>query len=87
MPNGRLGDYPFTDIIVHRRAVYSARVDDLVRRVAKLSSDAQCRQLADMLIQEFNEYSDPDLPELERRLVALLDQREVEAKMRGWEVQ
>jgi hypothetical protein len=37
MPNGRPGDYPYTDIVHHGEAVYSGAVDDLVRKVAELN--------------------------------------------------
>ena len=46
MANGKPGDHPYTDIVVHGRRVYSELADDLVRRIAdlfllKVSSQAQ----------------------------------------------
>ena len=36
MPNGRPGDHPVTDIVVHGFDKFSPRVDDLVREIARL---------------------------------------------------
>jgi hypothetical protein len=30
MPNGTIGDHPYTDIVDHERRVYSAHVNELV---------------------------------------------------------
>lgn len=34
MPNGRPGDHPLTDILVHRRALIGGGVDEEIRRIA-----------------------------------------------------
>ena len=38
MPNGKPGDHPLTDILVHRREVYGPEVDDLIRGISEFSS-------------------------------------------------
>jgi hypothetical protein len=83
MPNGKPGDHPITDILVHHRRVYSERADALVREIAALGGE---REIADMLYAEYNEYSKPDVPKLERVLTAIRDRRLREAREKGWEV-
>ena len=61
MPNGKPGDHPFTDIVVHGFDVYSPDIDELVRQVAPLCDDKTRRELADRLFHQYNEYGDPDL--------------------------
>lgn len=38
MPNGKPGDHPLTDIFVHKAEVYGREADDLIRKIAALSS-------------------------------------------------
>ena len=85
MPNGKPGDHPYTDIIVHGRRVYSKAIDRLVREVAELSDERGQRELGDMLLFEYNEFSKPDLPKLERVLSERRDLLRREATERGWE--
>ena len=49
MPNGRPGDHPFTDIVLHNFDVFSPEIDDLVR---KLSATAARDKVADLLWQQ-----------------------------------
>ena len=86
MPNGKPGDHPFTDIVNHGLDVYSSQVAKLVREIAKLASDQERRNLSDLLYQEYNEYSNPDIEELERVLTDLHDKLLRDARERGWEV-
>ena len=86
MPNGKPGDHPFTDIVNHGLDVYSSQVAKLVREIAKLASDQERRKLSDLLYQEYNEYSNPDIEELERVLTDLHDKLLRDARERGWEV-
>lgn len=83
MPNGKPGDHPITDILVHHRRVYSETADALVREIADLGGE---REIADMLYTEYNEYSKPDVPKLERVLTEIRDRRLREAREKGWEV-
>jgi len=38
MPNGKPGDHPLTDILVHRLRTYGYEADELVRKIAEISS-------------------------------------------------
>jgi hypothetical protein len=86
MPNGKPGDHPYTDIIVHGRQVYSQVVDDLVRQVADLSDERGRNELADLLLREYDEHAKPDVIALERLLVQRRDLLRDDARRRGWEL-
>ena len=83
MPNGKPGDHPITDILVHHRRVYSETADALVREIAGLGGEDE---IANMLLTDYNEYSKPDVPKLERVLTEIRDRRLRDARARGWEV-
>ena len=85
MVNGKPGDHPWTDITVHRRRVYSAVADDLVREIAEIATDAERRALADRLLSEYNAFFNPDVSRLERELTELRDRLQKRARERGWE--
>ena len=85
MPNGKIGDHPYTDITVHHRRVYSEKADALIREIAARADDRARRALADRLFAEFNQYDDPDVAELERILTDMRDTIVAEAKDRGFE--
>ena len=85
MPNGKPGDHPYTDILHRLRPVCSPKIDDLVREVATLSDDRGRRDLADLLMREYNEFTGPDLARLERTLLDLRDRLREDAARRGWE--
>ena len=87
MPNGKIGDHPFTDIVNHGRAVYSPHADDLVREIAALADDKNRRELQDLLLGKYNEYSKPNISELERVLTELRDRLVKDARSCGYEVQ
>jgi hypothetical protein len=82
MPNGKVGDHPLTDILIHGRRVYSERADTLVRQVVGLGGKDE---IADMLYRDFNEYSTPDVAKLEKILEAIHKRLTDEARDRGWE--
>ncbi len=86
MPNGKPGDHPFTDIVVHGREVYSPQAAKLVREIAELANDIECREISDLLYTEYNEFSDPDVKKLERVLIELRDKLLLDARERGFEV-
>ena len=66
MPNGKVGDHPFTDIVVHGRRVYSERADALIREI---DARGGRERIVDVLWREFDEYKDPDIERLERFLL------------------
>jgi hypothetical protein len=86
MPNGKPGDHPMTDIVVHRRDVYSPAVSSLVREIAAMADDKTRRALGDLLFTKYNEYSRPNVAELELYLRDLRDQLASDAKQRGFEI-
>ena len=86
MPNGKIGDHPFTDIVIHGRDVYSPVADALVREIASLADDKTRRELEDLLFSKYNEYSRPNVAQLERVLTELRDRLLNEAHGRGFEV-
>ena len=86
MPNGKPGDHPFTDIVVHGEDVYSPEAAKLVREIAKLADEKTRRALADLLFLEFNVYENPDVAKLGRILTEMRDRMEREARERGFEV-
>lgn len=83
MPNGKPGDHPFTDIVVHKHDVYSQRAADLVREIASLSDDDGNRHLADLLWREYDAFGHPDVAKLERVLTEMRDTLQAKAKGRG----
>lgn len=85
MPNGKIGDHPYTDITVHHRRVYSEKADALIREIAARADDRNRRALADRLFAEFNQYDNPDVGKLERILKEMRDRIVTEAKNRGFD--
>jgi hypothetical protein len=71
MPNGKPGDHPLTDIVVHRLRVYSPAIDRLVRDIVDLGGRDE---IADLLLLEFNHLDHPDLARLEAILRPIRDQ-------------
>ena len=86
MPNGKPGDHPLTDILVHKRNVYSPLAASLVREIAVLADEKTRRELGDLLFTQYNEFSNPDIPELERYLTGLRDRLKQAARDRGLEL-
>jgi hypothetical protein len=85
MPNGKPGDHPFTDIVIHGRDAYSPRATNLVREIAKLCDDMARRELADLLLFEYNEFANPDVKKLEAVITEMRDKAVQEARERGFE--
>ena len=82
MPNGKMGDHPLTDILIHGRRVYSERADDLIRKIVELGGK---ERIADMLFRDFNDFGKPDVPRLEEILSDIHAQLAADARDRGWE--
>jgi len=85
MPNGKPGDHPLTDILLHNRNIYSPAARALVREIAALADDKTRRELGDLLLTKYNEYGKPDIAELEAYLTDLRDTLKRDAKSRGFE--
>jgi len=86
MPNGKPGDHPLTDILQYSRDVYSLRAAHLVREIARLADEKTLRELGDLLYNQYNEFSNPDVAALEGYLSALRDRLRQDAQDRGLEV-
>ena len=84
-PTAQPGDHPFTDIVVHGRDVYSLRIANLVREIAKFCDDKTRRKLADLLLFEYSEFANPDVKKLEAVLTEMRDKALQEARERGFE--
>ena len=85
MPNGKIGDHPLTDMLIHDQIVYSKRATELIRKVVALADEKTKRELSDRLLSDFNEYSSPDVGKLEAELESLLNRLQKDAKARGFE--
>jgi hypothetical protein len=59
----------------------------LVREIAVLADERTRRELAELLMSDFNEYFDPDVRRLEQLLAAMRDRLRREARERGYEVE
>jgi hypothetical protein len=78
VPNGRPGDHPYTDIIVHGREVFSAEVTRLAKEIDGLGDDRASELLANLLSRMSPELGHPSnrkllTDELEKNLRALLE--------------
>jgi hypothetical protein len=80
MPNGKPGDHPLTDILVHKMKVYGQEADDLIRRIAELSSR---RELDEWWDREVGWSPDKDL--VLRKARTRFDELLRRAKQSGWE--
>jgi hypothetical protein len=82
MPNGRPGDHPLTDILVHKLNVYGREADHLICRIAELCSR---RELEEWWNREIGWSPDRDsiISKVRRRHNELLRR----AKQGGWERQ
>lgn len=59
MPNGKPGDHPITDIVVHRSRVFGEPFDDLIREIDRVARPAD-RELLGTLVMFW-----PKLPNYE----------------------
>jgi hypothetical protein len=79
MPNGKCGDHPVTDILIHKRRTYSAEADSLIAEIVRLGGRNEFER-------SINPFAPPPLPELEKALREMHERILKEAKGRGWEV-
>jgi hypothetical protein len=79
MPNGKPGDHPITDILIHKRMAFSADIDSLIVKIIGLGGEKE-------LERSFNLLAPPALPEFERALKEMHERLLKDAKQRGWEV-
>lgn len=79
MPNGKHGDHPLTDILIHKITVFSPNIDKLIVEIAKFVPTYK-------LTEMFNWFSPPPLSEFEKQLKETLDKLKKDAKEKGWEI-
>jgi len=77
--NGKHGDHPLTDILIHKIPVFSPAADILIKEIVELGGKKE-------LEMKFNLFSPPPISVFEKELKIMRDQLKQEAKKRGWEV-
>jgi len=80
MPNGKRGDHPLTDILIHDLNVYGEEGADLIRKIAKLCSR---RELHEWWQREIGFSGDGET--VLRKGRKYLDELVERAKQAGWE--
>ena len=78
--NGRSGDHPLTDIVVHRMQVFSPEVDELIVRIHTISPGELDRLGIDW-------FAPPAIERLEALLNTRFKELLNDAKDRGWEAE
>lgn len=77
MPNGKPGDHPLTDILVHGLDVFGPRADALIREIVGFGGRFVLEQNIDLHRADPRfpapDGPSPDPPSLERRLTLLRD--------------
>ena len=82
MPNGKPGDHPLTDILVHKHEVYGQEADELIRQIGRLCSQ---RELDDWWEREIG-WSHPRDPALAlRKARSQYESLVNRARTSGWE--
>ncbi|HWC15686.1 MAG TPA: hypothetical protein VG498_01670 [Terriglobales bacterium] len=77
--NGKKGDHPLTDILLHNLPTYSDRADSLVKEIVQLGGRRELERTFDLMVP-------PPIDAFEAALLELRDRLRREAKERGWEV-
>jgi hypothetical protein len=74
MPNGRPGDNPITDIIVHDLPTFDREIDQLVKEIAEVAQVRAFRRVERLM---FDAQQAPELrPKLKRKLERLRNKLE-----------
>jgi hypothetical protein len=76
MPNGKPGDHPLTDIVVHGMEVFGASCDDLIREIVRIGGQAELDARFDLfrLDPRFGRADSGDIATLEDGLRRLRDE-------------
>ena len=80
MPNGKPGDHPITDLMIHHFSVYGEPLDTELRQLGELMS---YHRLCDWF--EKGQYWTAPKEKLEPIVVAKLETLKRDAQDRGWE--
>jgi hypothetical protein len=88
MPNGKPGDHPLTDILIHKIEVFAPHVDALIREIVELGGERALESEVNlvMLDPRFPSDRSADLSDLEAQLESLRDRLLADRRQRGWEV-
>lgn len=81
--NGRPGDHPLTDILVHKLDIYGPEADSLINKIAELCSR---RELHEWWEREIG-WAKPERQIIVRKARSRLDELLHRAKESGWEIQ
>ena len=76
--NGKHGDHPLTDILVHDLPVFTAEIDKLIKDIAALGGERE-------LESAFNWFKLPQHEEFETKLREMYSKKRQEAIEKGWE--
>ena len=78
MPNGKPGDHPYTDIVLHKFEVFGEKIDGLVRELHQVPGFAVFRNEVAELLAEHEPYrnKDADVECVKRRLHEIKSQLE-----------
>jgi hypothetical protein len=79
MTNGKKGDHPLTDIVLHHLSTFSPTADALIKEIVSLGAQKE-------LEANFDLFSPPPLETFEVQLRNMRDNLKRERKNRGWEV-
>lgn len=77
--NGKPGDHPLTDILVHKLSVFSPAIDSLIMEIASLGGQKE-------LEAKYDWFRPPALEALESELKTTRDRLKEEAEDRDWEI-
>jgi hypothetical protein len=77
--NGKPGDHPLTDILIHKRSAFSAEIDSLIVQIIDLGGEKE-------LERSFHLLDPPPLPEFEKSLKEMHKRLLKDAKQGVWEV-
>jgi hypothetical protein len=78
--NGKKGDHPLTDILIHNLPTYSSKADSFIREIVKLGGREELERNFDLMVPPR-----PIAP-LEERLQEFRDRLYRDAKEQGWEL-
>jgi hypothetical protein len=85
--NGKPGDDPVTDVVVHHADVFGSEADDLIRDIVYLGGEGYLRRPPLHLMNlDPRLHGAVNLEDVVRQLRGLRDRLRERARQRGWEV-
>lgn len=91
MPNGKPGDHPLTDLLVHRIPVFGSEADSLIREICQLGGEALIEGRQDVMdlawdAQWRKTLTPQELDGLVEELRSIRNELLEQRKHQGWEV-